>query len=150
MIKEQFEKLMQLIEESTEQKQVNLEPILMQAVQFFEELRKAYAEANDQDRKEITEMMQSLYQKLQSVTKVVAEKAGMSEEELYTYSENPSYFSPEQWRMVQDTKKKLFESVRQFSGQIEREKSKKSQRSQAKIDKPKPPKKTKKSGWLKT
>ncbi len=150
MIKDRFEKLMELIEESKDLQQVNLDPILMQAVQFFEELRQAYALANDHDRKELVLMMQSLYQKLQTVTKKVAEKAGMSEEELYTYSENPSNFSPDQWRMVQETKKKLFESVRQFSSQIDKEKSKKSQRTPSKSVKSVSPKNVKKSGWLKS
>ena len=119
MLKDDFEKLYDLLSRSVEDKSLNLNEVLKESVHFFDELKEELPKAPPSERKEMARMMQQLYAKLQEVYKIIAQRAGMTEEDLYTYSENPSNFSPDQWRLIQDTKQELFESTRQLHSKVE-------------------------------
>lgn len=121
MIKKEYKKLLAILEESAKLEKVSLEDILKEAVVFFEELRKTFPTASKDEREEMMQMMTHLHGELQRISKETAQKAGMSEDELSAYAENPSNFSPEQWQMVQGSKKQLYDSARKFSSAMEKE-----------------------------
>jgi len=122
-IKEEYERLMLLIEDSADK--VDLEKILKQAVDFFEQVRAVYPTASKEDREELIHMMTSLKTRLEEVSQKAAENAGMSQDELMALSEDPSNFTPEQWRLVQDTKRQMYDSARKFSASVDQQKRKK-------------------------
>lgn len=117
-MKEQYEKLFQLIDKANDIKSFNLEDVLKEAVVLFDALRKEYPKASKEEKQELIEMMNKLYKHLQEMSKKMSEKTGMSEEEVASYSENPSNFSPEQWRIVQESKEKLTSSVQRFGSTL--------------------------------
>lgn len=117
MIKDKYHKLLKLIEKSVEE--ISLEEILKEAVLFFEELRREFPKAGQEQRVEMIQMMNELHERLKKVSKRVADETGMTEDDLYALAENPSNFSPDQWELVQETKKKLYDSVRKFSSSLE-------------------------------
>lgn len=147
-MKEKFESLMRLLEQGKELKEVNLEEILKEAVQFFDDLRLSYPKASKEEKAEMLHMMRELHLKLQDISKQVAAKVGMTEEQLFVYSENPSNFPPEQWQLIRDTKQKLYESARKFSSSVEAKET----GPEAHTKRPLPPKgkRPKKSDWKKT
>ncbi|NGX39502.1 MAG: hypothetical protein KR126chlam1_00831 [Chlamydiae bacterium] len=119
MIKEEYKRLLALLEEGKENpKDVSLEEILKEAVLFFEELRKSFPSAEKEEREEMIQMMSRLHTKLQEISKITAEATGMSEEELSAFAENPSNFTPEQWQLVQESKSKLYDSARKLSSSL--------------------------------
>ena len=124
MFKEEYEKLLALLEEGIDLEKMNLEDVLKEAVLFFEELRKEFPNAPKEEREEMIQMMTHLHAKLQEVSKKTAEASGMTEDELSVFAENPSNFTPEQWREVQTTKRKLYDSARKFSSTLEEKKKK--------------------------
>lgn len=125
MIHEEYERLLGMLEKGTSSDGVPLEEILKEAVAFFERLRSEFPKAEKEEREEMVHMMTKLHAQLQEVAKKTAESAGMSEEELNAFSEDPSNFSPEQWRLVQETKRKLYDSARKFSSSMEKERQQK-------------------------
>lgn len=150
MLKDNFEKLYDLLSRSTEDKSLDLNEVLKESVLFFNHLKENLLLAPPEERKEMVHMMQKLYAKLQEVYKIVAQRAGMTEEELYLYSENPSNFSPDQWGLIQDTKKELFDATRQLHSQAE---GKGAPPPAPKLDKPTTKKKAAKSRrghWMKS
>lgn len=154
MIKDKYQKLLHLIEKSIEE--ASLEDILKEAVQFFEELRREFPKADQDQRIEMVQMMNHLQELLKKVSKKVADQTGLTEDDLYALAENPSNFSPDQWQLVQETKKKLYDSVRKFSGAMEEE-TKKSQPAEGqevkKTPRPmRPPiiRRSKRSDWMKS
>lgn len=120
MLKEEYQKLIHMLEQ--EPAKVDLEAVLKEAVIFFEMLRKEFLEAKEDDRTEIIHMMRSLHKTLQDVSKVTAEMSGMTEEELNDYASNPDNFSPEQWQLVQKTRREMYDSARKFTSALEKEK----------------------------
>lgn len=155
MIKEEYKKLLALLEASKDAKNFNLEELLKEAVRFFEQLRSSFPTAPKEQRQEMVEMMSTLHGKIQEISKTVTEASGMTEEELYAYSENPSNFTPEQWRLVQDTRKDLYDSARKLSQAInEQRKAQAGPGSETPIAHPRPirgpTKRAKRSEWKKT
>lgn len=112
MIKKEYERLLNLLEQG---ERVKLEEILQEAVVFFETLRKEFPTAEKEAREEMVQMMTTLHTRLREVAKTTAESSGMTEEELSAFAENPSNFSPEQWQLVQKTRRELYDSARKFS-----------------------------------
>lgn len=130
MIKDEYEKLLRLFDIS-DSKDFNLEEVMQEAVLFFEELRKSYPGASKEEKQEMVLMIGNLHAKLREVAKRASESSGMTEEQLYEYSENPNNFSPEQWRLVQETRRKLYDSARKLTDAADREKKAQSPGSQA-------------------
>lgn len=150
MLKDKYHKLIKLIDESIEK--VNLEDILKEAVHFFEELRREFPKADQEQRVEMIQMMNELHERLKKVSLKIAQETGMSEDDLYSLAENPSNFSPDQWQMVQETKKKLYDSVRKFSSSLE-EKEKGQPPETKELKKPMRPqikRRSRKSDWMKS
>lgn len=152
MFKEEYQKLFELIEKSEKDPQnFSLEEVLTEAAVFFEELRKTYPIASMEERQVMLEMMQTLHKKLQLVSKKLSESTGMTEEEFRVYSENPSNFPPEQWHLIQETRKTLFDSARKLSQALEQEQQS-SPDVQAPRSKPirNPTKRAKRKDWKKS
>lgn len=122
MIKDEYKKLLEMIEMSEDPSKISLEEILKEAVVFFEALRSEFPKASKEEREEMIQMMTHLHTRLQETSKKAAEASGMSEEDLTAYAENPSNFTPEQWQAVQETRRNLYDSARKFSSALEREK----------------------------
>lgn len=145
MIKLEYEKLLSMIESSTDYGKVSLEEILKEAVTFFEVLRKEFPGASKEQREEMIQMMTHLHTRLHEVSVETAKSAGMTEEELSVFAENPANFSPEQWQMVQETRRALYDSARKFSDVLEQGK-------QGPVSSPKPIKpkvrKSHRKDWL--
>ena len=121
MIQREYKRLLKMIEEGLDPKGVPLEEILSEAVVFFEALRKEFPAASQDDREAMIHMMTDLHAKLQEVSKKAAEEAGMSEEQLSSFGEDPSNFTPEQWQEIQKTKQRLYDSARKFSSDMSQE-----------------------------
>ena len=121
-IKEEYTKLMTLLNQTLDPEKFKLEDVLKEAVVFFDELRRVYPTAPKEEREEIMQMMQVLHSRLQEISKEVIEATGMSEEEVAEYSENPNNFSAEDWQLMQKTRGELTKSARRFSEALEEEK----------------------------
>lgn len=122
MIKDEYHRLLQLIENSRDFQKVSLEDILKEAVVFFEALRKEFPAAPKEEREEMIQMMTHLHNRLHEISKETAEASGMTEDELSAFAENPSNFTPEQWQIVQNTRRELYDSARKFSSALEKKK----------------------------
>lgn len=97
------------------------------------------------------QMMTHLHARLQEVSKETAEASGMTEEELSSFAENPSNFTPEQWQEVQSSRRQLYDSARKFSSTINKE-GEKAEGAEGKAPKKKPirskARRTKRKDWL--
>lgn len=153
MIKEEYKRLLGMLENSLRPGGPSLEEILKEAVVFFETLRAEFPTAEKEEREEMIQMMSDLHSRLQQISKATAKASGMSEEELAAFAENPSNFSPDQWQIVQATKRKLYDSARKFSSSMNKEK-REGQAPEGEAPKTKPIRKrtrrTKRSDWTKS
>lgn len=107
MLKDEFNRLMQLFAQGAEGQPVNLEEIFKQSLAFFEDLNVQLKEGSEEDKKEALKMMSEMYSQMMNQTKKICEKTGMSEEQLASFAENPSNFSPDQWASMQEARNKM-------------------------------------------
>lgn len=107
MLKEEFNRLMNLFAQGAEGQAVNLDEVFKQSLVFFDHLNAQLQKGTDEEKKEAFLMMSEMYTQMMQQTKKISEKTGMSEEQLARYSENPSNFSPEQWAGIQEARRKM-------------------------------------------
>ncbi len=122
MIKKEYERLLGTLEQSSGKQGVILEEILREAVVFFEALRKEFPSASKEEKEEMIQMMTHLHSRIQEISQITAKASGMTEEELASFAENPSNFSPEQWQLIQKSRRELYDTARKFSASVEDEK----------------------------
>jgi hypothetical protein len=148
MLKDEFSQLMKLFHEASDTKVVNLEEVFAKSLEFFEHLREQIAKGSPEDKKEALQMMSEMYSQLILESKHISDVAGMTEEQLVSFAENPANFTPEQWKSIQMSKERIADAGSDLAKAIE---------SLHKTDLPpsgekKPPKdkKTKRSEWMKS
>ncbi|MBS0652330.1 MAG: hypothetical protein JSR39_02260 [Verrucomicrobia bacterium] len=107
MLKDEFNRLMNLFAQGAEGQAINLEEVFRQSLAFFEHLNVQLQKGSQEEKKEALMMMSEMYTQMMQETKKICEKTGMSEEQLTSYAENPSNFSPEQWSSIQEARKKM-------------------------------------------
>ena len=107
MLQDEFDRLMNLFAQAADGQPVNLDDIFKQAFAFFDSLNARLKEGTEEDKKEALAMMSRMYAQMMMHTKKIAEKTGMTEDQLSAYSENPSNFTPEQWASIQAARNKM-------------------------------------------
>lgn len=122
MIKKEYERLLGVLEQTSAKQGLSLEEILREAVVFFEALRKEFPSASKEEKDEMIQMMTHIHGRLQDIASVTAKASGMTEEELNVFAENPSNFSPEQWQLIQKSRRELYDTARQFSAAVDNKK----------------------------
>ncbi len=108
MFEEEYNNLMGSFAKLASGETANLEGVFKQVFAFFEALNGKLKTGSEEEKKEAMMMMNQMYQQMLQYSKQISEKTGMSEEQLATYAENPSNFSPEQWEAMQEVRKKMF------------------------------------------
>ena len=159
MLQDEFDRLMNLFAQAADGQPVNLDDIFKEAFAFFDSLSVRLKTGTEEDKKEALAMMSRMYAQMMMHTKKIAEKTGMTEDQLSAYSENPSNFTPEQWASIQAARNKMLstgQNLAKVLGPSQPGSSGKAPTPQA----PSPPKqekeggghpkKTKKSKWMKS
>ncbi len=147
MLKDEFNRLIKLFQEGAEGKQINLEEVFGQSLEFFQHLKAQMETGNPEEKKEAMTMMAEMYKQMIAETKKITERSGLSEEQLMSYAENPSNFTPEQWKQIQESRQKISEAGQDLSKVIQ-ELSKGGPIASPPAKEEKKGKKSKKSQWL--
>jgi len=107
MLKDEFNRLSQLFHGAAEGKEVNLEEVFKESLQFFEHLKEQIAKGSPEDKMQAIQMMTQMYQQMMAETKRITEKSGMTEAQLTAFAENPANFSKEQWASLQASRQQI-------------------------------------------
>ncbi|MBS0620217.1 MAG: hypothetical protein JSS61_02010 [Verrucomicrobia bacterium] len=107
MLKEEFDRLAQLFKDGAEGKPVRLESVFQEALAFFEQLKRQLSEGDDEQKIEALTMMREMHQLMEVETKKIVARSGVTQEDLVAYADNPTNFTPEQWRAMQESKDKI-------------------------------------------
>jgi len=119
MLKDEFNRLMQIFHEGAEGKQINLDEVFRQSIEFFQHLKVQIEKGTPEEKKEAMMMMSQMYTRMMEETKKITERSGLSEEQLLNYAENPSNFTPEQWRQIQESKERISEAGKNLAQVIQ-------------------------------
>ena len=107
-VKREFENLkMRFKKEVSRADNFDLPALFKDSLILFERLKNELTTCNPEERQNIISMLAELQQFISSETKKIAEKSGMTEDQLARFAENPDNFSPEQWKSMQTVKEQL-------------------------------------------
>src|SRR5689334_8086492 len=115
MLQDDFNKLMGYFQQINEGKIVNLDEVLKTYFLFMEDIQKEIKTSSDEERKDLFKHLTSMYTQILQEAKKVNEKTGMTEDQLANFAANPSNFSEETWRMLQDARKKMADASKKLS-----------------------------------
>ncbi len=147
MLKDEFIRVMQLFHDAAEGEKINLEEVFQQSFQLFEHIKDQIATGTPDEKREALRMMSEMYTQMIKDSKRIAESSGMTEEQLLSFADNPSNFTPEQWNAMQSSKERIRAAGEELSASLEKTGIEKKPAPQGK--KPKD-KKTKKSEWMRS
>ena len=148
MLRDEFERLMKLFHEGADGKSISLEEVFTHSLEFFKDLKAKMEKGTPEERQEAMQMMAMLYTQIMEESKKISQKSGLSEEQLMTFAENPSNFTPEQWRAIQESRQKITQAGQELAKAIE--KAAKPSVPEGKEKKPPHGKAPKKSKWMRT
>jgi hypothetical protein len=135
MLKDDFERLLKLFHEGAEGKLLDLAEVFSQSLEFFNHLKTQIENGTPEEKQEAIRMMGELYSQMMLATKQITEKSGLSEEQLLSYADDPSNFTPEQWAAIQESRQQITKAGEDIAKAV------------TSISK-KPPEKDGKQGWL--
>lgn len=119
MVREEYEKLIKLLEGDIEKViQIGTQALMDESKRFLDEIAATFPTAPKEEQKEMVEMVKNLEVRLSEISGKIAEKAGVTEEELEAAAENPSLYSPEDWDTLQKGKKALYGSAQKLSDAV--------------------------------
>jgi hypothetical protein len=151
MLRDDYNQLLKLFREGAEGKVPNLDAIFSQSVEFFNHLKSQIESGTPDEKQEAMKMMSDLYTQMMAETTKIAEKSGLSEEQLAAYAENPSNFTPEQWKAIQDSKQKIGQAGQDLAHVIEEiNKGSLSEAEKKETTSSRGAKKSKKSQWMRS
>lgn len=157
MLKDEFSRLMSLFADGAEGKPISLEQVFHESQVFFEHLNDRLKNGTPEEKKDALRMMNEMYAEMIKETKKICEKTGLSEDQLSAFSENPSNFSQEQWKGIQEAKEKMSQIGRVLAQSISSlDMPKPADNSKGPFPEPEspkkkpPPKKGKKSQWMRS
>ena len=107
MLKDEFNHLMALFREGAEGKKVNLHQLFSESLAFFEHLKEEFQQASPEERAEVLQMMTAMHREIIEESKKIMKTSGLTEEQLLSFAENPSNFTPEQWKEFQESKSQI-------------------------------------------
>lgn len=106
MLQDDFEELMKKFEGADPTK-MNLEEAMSEVHRFFSSLKQEILHASPEERESIFANLSQMYTRLSGLTQKMADKLGMTEEQLIKLSEDMRFFSPEQKELIEKTKKQM-------------------------------------------
>ena len=110
-MEDEFDRIMQFFELSTEEKESRLHEIFEDSVEYFERFKYIMTNGTPEEKEKATKKVMILKQKIEEETKKVCDNTGFTPEQLATYSNDPKNFSSEQWNAIEEAKKKLAQGV---------------------------------------
>jgi hypothetical protein len=123
MLKDEFNRLIQVFQEAADGKPVNLEEVFGQSFAFFEDLKKCIANGTEEEKTEAIRLMSEMYQQMQESSRRICEASGMSQEQLVMFAENPANFTPEQWQTIQHSKEQIVHSGAELAQMLKKDAS---------------------------
>jgi len=107
VMKDDFDKIIDLFSLESEEKEKRLDDIFRLSVEFIDKYKHIQHEGSEAEKKDVTEKLAILKEKISQEAKASEESLSLSKKEIQELSEDEANFTPEQWELLQKTKKSL-------------------------------------------
>lgn len=105
--KEEYRKILQFLKRIHDKEPVDLKEMLKTYLQLFILIRDSIENGSDQQKEESLWILGEFYQLVMEESKKLKSTTGLSEQEILSVGSNPNFFTPEQWRAIEETRKKM-------------------------------------------
>lgn len=146
-MEDEFDKLMEIFSEESEDKEKKLDEIFQRCTEFFDKYKYIIAQGTDEEKVAIQKKMSRLRDKLKEENEKAQTRLGITPDEIKALSHEPKNFTPKQWDFLQEAQAKLFQEKAEQAKRIHAEKE--SLEEDLK-DKSKKKPTSRKSGWMKS
>ncbi len=114
-MREEFAKLEALLGELDKPDSLQaITQVLSEAMHLFEKLKDVVRTGTPEEKNEMVRFMNKINELIKKQFELSIKKAGLTEEQFVEISNNPDYFTPEQWQKMQENKKQLAEKNREL------------------------------------
>lgn len=149
MLDDRIQRLMAFFRSIEEGKAVNLHEVVREYLAFFEELKERLKSAGPEEKKQLFFLMNEMYTKMLAESQKIAQRSGLTEEQLLQLSENPNNFSQEQWQLLQETKKNLSTVSKEIAKNVSSSKKESKESPSSDKEGPKKPRRGR-SNWMRS
>jgi phenylalanine-4-hydroxylase len=112
-LRKDFENLVRRFQKESMSNKVDMMNVFKDSLVFFESIKEALREANHEEKKEIMKLMGEMHEFLRLEAKKIAARAGLTEEQMQNFAQNPDNFNPVQWKALENIKDKLAVSAQE-------------------------------------
>ncbi|SRR5581483_5563779 len=119
MLKDDFDRLLKLFREGAEGNLSSLDEVFSQSLEFFKHLKTQIEKGTPEEKQEAMKMMSELYSQMIIAAQQITEKSGLTEEQLLSYADNPSNFTPEQWAAIQESRQQISKAGEDLAKAVE-------------------------------
>ncbi len=106
-IKEQYQKLLEFVRMAENNQSVDLKEMLNTNLRLFFSMKEVFESGSEEEKKEALYILSQAFQLFASEAKKNQVKTGLSEQEMLQVGENPNFFTPEQWKLIQEAQKEI-------------------------------------------
>jgi hypothetical protein len=149
-LRKEFDNLVSRFQKESKATNVDMMNVFRDSLVFFESIKEALKEANQEEKKEIMKLMGEMHEFLRLEAKKIAARAGLTEDQLQNFAENPDNFNPVQWKALENIKNKLAHSAQEVKEIINPEAAAQAKKNKSTNSLSKKHKASKKGGWLRS
>lgn len=149
-LRKEFDNLVSRFQKESKASKVDMMNVFRDSLIFFESIKEALKGADHEEKKEIMKLMGEMHEFLRIEARKIAARAGLTEDQLQSFAENPDNFSPGQWKALEAIKNKLADSAQEVKEIINPEAAAKTKKSKSTNSLTKKHKAGKKGGWLRS
>jgi hypothetical protein len=121
-LQKDFDALMEKFQRESDKKgQINLFDLFKESLYLFEKLKDVLKNCSEEEKKQVFSMMAEMHQFMMRETRKIAEKTGMTEDQLMRFSENPDNFTSSQWKSLEVIKEKLENTAQDLKGLLRKD-----------------------------
>lgn len=106
-MKDEYDKIIELFSLESKEKEKRLDEIFSLSIAFIEKYKHIQHDGSEEERKAMTEKLITLKEKIAQESRESEESLSLTKEEIKDLSQDEKNFTPEQWELLQKTKKAL-------------------------------------------
>lgn len=107
MIKEEFQELVTFFDRAANGELSNLQELYDRLIKFFDQVTECVKNGTEEDKAQVKKMLTALGDRIQMDSDRVCKNMEMNAETLLEFSDNPSNYSPDEWREIQKNREQI-------------------------------------------
>ena len=120
-MEDEFKKILNFFEMSTEDKADKLDTVFEETSVFLERFKHVFETGTPEEKKAMIEKVMELQTRLKGEMTKLTETSGLSEEQIMQFAMNPENFKDGQWDAIEHSRKKIEGQARDIAKTIRRQ-----------------------------